>query len=257
MGKSEHKETHSTPETPNPNRENSDKIGSPPKKEPKMVGDPLSAWGWAFRRVELFFKKYIAYGQCLCPLDSRMWGSAPWPCICCAEIRRRLRGQRFPKNAIVTGGKKHNRRGRPLTWFMPTKLPKNTMYMTKDGEMMHIKRGWIQPAIHKMVMTAYCIMKRHQLQRLVGAGVQFSPFFVTGLGAFGILVQSPITQRITLRVIYSPRLKVEPRDEHALFFYQDPQRLPFSPSYVQRRIRTAHSVLQRLQESEAVPSTVD
>lgn len=189
----------------------------------------MSLWQQATRKVELWFKRKIAYGSCLCPLDSRKLGSAPYPCIVCSDIRRRLRGEKFAKNAIVSGGKKYNKRGKPRVWFLPQK----------------VKGKWQFAPPQVLAATAFCIMRRHKIARVVGRDFNFAPFFLSGDGVLGILISNPHSRKATLQCVHASELSMESRNPKQVVFFQKPPAW-LSESYVLSRIRRSSNVLARL-----------
>jgi len=71
-------------------------------------------WRDAIRKLEILGKYWFARGNInrhrhlgkprgLCPFDSFIWPTAPWVCLICHRLRRRLKGMK-PMNAVITGG---------------------------------------------------------------------------------------------------------------------------------------------------------
>lgn len=196
----------------------------------------LSSWGRAFRRVEVFFKHIIGYGQSLCPLDSRIMGSGPWVCYVCSDIRRRLRGQKNSRNLIVSGGKRYNKRGKTQVWFFPVKM---------DGE-------WVFNDPTAMVCATWCTLKRRKIAETLGEGFQFKVVFLTGLNVVGMLISNYESSQSVLQVLYSPYLSSSLSSEFDAVFYSPPSEFP--QGYLSNRIEHAHNVLKRLVLHEASPS---
>ena len=188
---------------------------------------PLS-WSIAFRRVELFFKQFLTYRRCLCPFDSRIIGSAPWICYVCSNLRSMLRGRAPKRNAIITGGKRNNRRGETLAWFFPVKT----------------REGWVYVPPHEMVAATYCIFKRRKIVEEIGRGFRFKPAFLTGLGVLGVLLVNDFSRRQELLMLYSPSLSSGLSSEFHVLPFVDLS--GFRRGFLRRRIGHAHSVLKRL-----------
>ena len=146
----------------------------------------------------------------------------------CSNIRSRLRGRRAKRNAIITGGKRHNRRGETLAWFFPVKT----------------RRGWVYVPPHEMVAAAYCIFKRRKIAERIGDGFRFKPVFLTGLGVLGVMVVNDFSRRQELLILYSPYLSSGLSDEFQILSFDDLS--GFAQGVLSRRIGLAHSVLKRL-----------
>lgn len=161
-----------------------------------------SHWGITFRRVEEFFKKFITTGQCLCPLDSYIYCSAPWPCIVCVDIRRRLRGEPVPRNCVITGGKRRNERGVNTAWIMSERVP--------CGECGQLK--WQYPHPYTMLATAWLVLKRNLLRKTVGFQLNVTPIgLVKNDDRVGVTlhVDDSITGNSKDYNVYHPMIKIK------------------------------------------------
>lgn len=64
-------------------------------------------WGQAIRRLELWTKRaFLARRDwlSLCPFDSFIWPSAPWVCLICHKVRKKLKFEKYEEVGVFTGG---------------------------------------------------------------------------------------------------------------------------------------------------------
>jgi len=174
--------------------------------------ESLSLWGRTVRRVEEFFKRIIAHDQCLCPLDSRILGSAPWMCIVCSDLRRRLRGEKHPRNAIITGGKRHNRRGPTRVWLMAQRVDEKWVY---PSPVMAVTQGWL-------------VLKRRKIFKALQekADVNVTPAFITRDGVLGLLAVGLTSGQRRLFHVRSDAISVELSGSASMIFFVHPSLIP-------------------------------